>query len=194
MGDLITKIFGDFSRMTTAEIVAQIFGFIGIAVFLLCFQFKEMKTARKIKMAVDVIWAIHYFLLGGYPAFAINVICFFREIVFINSDKKFFSGKIWLYIFVVFNLASAVLTWKNVFSLLPAITACIATYSFWQKNIKKARVLALVNNGFMFTYDLTMENISYMGLVSETLAFCSVIIAIIRHKNRKEPETSKAKD
>jgi len=55
-------------------------------------------------------------------------------------------------------------------------------------------VLALVNNGFMFTYDLTMENISYMGLVSETLAFCSVIIAIIRHKNRKDAETSKAKD
>lgn len=174
--------------MTTREIIAQIFGIIGIAVFLLCFQFKEMKTARKIKMAVDIIWATHYFLLGGYPAFAINVICFFREIVFINSDKKFFSGKIWLYIFIVFNLASAVLTWKSVFSLLPAITACIATYSFWQKNIRKARVLALTNNALMFTYDLTMENISYTGLVSETLAFCSVIIAIIRHRNKKQQE------
>ncbi len=188
MGDVITKIFGDFGSMSTAQIVAQIFGLIGIAVFLLCFQFKEMKTARKIKMAVDVIWAIHYFLLGGYPAFAINVICFFREIVFINSDKKFFSGKIWLYIFIVFNLASAVLTWKNIFSLLPAVTACIATYSFWQKNIKKARVLALTNNALMFTYDITMENISYMGLISESLAFCSVIIAIIRHRKSKETE------
>lgn len=174
--------------MTTREIIAQIFGIVGIAVFLLCFQFKEMKTARKIKMAVDVIWATHYFLLGGYPAFAINVICFFREIVFINSDKKFFSGKIWLYIFIVFNLASAVLTWKSIFSLLPAITACIATYSFWQKNIRKARVLALTNNALMFTYDLTMENISYMGLISETLAFCSVIIAMIRHRSQKQQD------
>lgn len=183
--NVITKIFGDFTNMTTAEAVAQIFGLVGIAVFLLCFQFKEMKTARKIKMAVDVIWAAHYFLLGGYPAFAINVICFFREIVFINSDKKFFSHKIWLYVFIVFNLASAALTWKSIFSFLPAITACIATYSFWQRNIKKARVLALINNGLMFTYDITMENISYMGLVSETLAFCSVIIAMIRHGGAK---------
>ena len=172
--------------MITKELIAQIFGAIGIIVFLLCFQFKEMKTARKIKMAVDVIWAIHYFLLGGYPAFAINVICFFREIVFINSDKKFFSGKIWLYVFIFFNLTSAVLTWKSPLSLLPAITACIATYSFWQKNIKKARVLALTNNALMFTYDVTMENISYMGLVGETLAFCSVVIAIIRHKRTEE--------
>ena len=183
--NVITKIFGDFTNMTTAEAVAQIFGLVGIAVFLLCFQFKEMKTARKIKMAVDVIWATHYFLLGGYSAFAINVICFFREIVFINSDKKFFSGKIWLYMFIAFNLASAVLTWKSIFSILPAITACIATYSFWQKNIKKARVLALTNNCLMFTYDLTMENISYMGLVSETLAFFAVIIAMIRHRRRE---------
>jgi hypothetical protein len=170
--------------MITKETVAQIFGLIGIAVFLLCFQFKQMKTARKIKMAVDVIWAVHYFLLGGYSAFAINVICFFREIVFINSDKKFFSSKIWLYIFIAFNLFSAVLTWKTMFSILPAITACIATYSFWQKNIKKARILALVNNGLMFTYDLTLENVSYMGLVAEALAFCSVVIAIIRHKKQ----------
>lgn len=172
--------------MITKELIAQIFGAIGIIVFLLCFQFKEMKTARKIKMAVDVIWAIHYFLLGGYPAFAINAICFFREIVFINSDKKFFSGKIWLYVFIFFNLTSAMLTWKSPLSLLPAITACIATYSFWQKNIKKARVLALTNNALMFTYDVTMENISYMGLVGETLAFCSVVIAIIRHKKTEE--------
>lgn len=172
--------------MTPKEIIAQALGFIGIAVFLLCFQFKEMKTARKIKMAVDVIWAAHYFLLGGYPAFAINVICFFREIVFINSDKKFFSGKIWLFIFIALNLASAVITWNNIFSLFPAVTACIATYSFWQKNIRKARILALVNNSLMFTYDLTMENISYMGLASETLAFCAVVIAMIRHRKSKE--------
>ena len=182
---IMEKLFGNVNEMNPTEIVAQIFGLIGIAVFLLCFQFKEMKTARKIKMAVDVIWAVHYFLLGGYPAFAINVICFFREIVFINNDKKFFSGKIWLYIFIAFNLTSAVITWNNIFSLLPAITACIATYSFWQKNIKKARVLALTNNALMFTYDITMENISYMGLVSETLAFCSVLIAIIRHIGKK---------
>ena len=186
MSAIISKIFGDFGSMTPKETAAQICGIIGIAVFLLCFQFKEMKTARKIKMAVDVIWATHYFLLGGYPAFAINVICFFREIVFINSDKKFFSGKIWLYIFVVFNLASAALTWKNIFSILPALTACIATYSFWQKNIKKARVLALFNNGLMFTYDLTMEKISYMGLMSETLAFFAVVTAMIRHRNKQK--------
>ena len=92
----------------------------------------------------------------------------------------------WLYIFIAFNLASAVFTWKNIFSLLPAVTACIATYSFWQKNIRKARVLALTNNCLMFTYDLSMENISYMGLVSETLAFCSVIIAMIRHRKIKD--------
>ena len=69
--------------MFNKEFWAWILGGIGIIVFLLCFQFKDMKTARKIKMAVDVIWATHYFLLGGYPAFAINVICFFREIVFL---------------------------------------------------------------------------------------------------------------
>lgn len=174
--------------MTTPQILAQIFGLVGITVFLLCFQFKEMKTARKIKMAVDIIWAIHYFLLGGYSAFAINVICFFREIVFINSDKKFFSGKIWLYIFILFNLTSAIVTWKNLFSILPAITACIATYSFWQKNIKRARILALTNNVIMETYDLTMENISYMGLIGETLAFIAVLSAIIRTRRAEKQE------
>ena len=64
----------------------------------------------KIKMAVDIIWGAHYFLLGGYAAFAINIVCFFREIVFINSDKKFFSGKKWLYIFVTLRVTVGIRT------------------------------------------------------------------------------------
>ena len=83
---------------------------------------------------------------------------------------------------------SAVLTWKSVFSLFPAIAACIATYSFWQANVRRARVLAITNNVLMFTYDITMEKISYMGIVSETLAFFAVIVAMIRHrKNKPQP-------
>lgn len=54
MSTITAKIFGDFTSMTVSQVIAQVLGIIGIAVFLLCFQFKEMKTARKIKMAVDV--------------------------------------------------------------------------------------------------------------------------------------------
>ncbi len=170
------------------ETVAQILGIFGIAVFLLCFHVKDMKSARKVKMLVDIIWGTHYLLLGAWSGFLINVICFFREIVFLNSDKKFFSGKKGLYIFIAVNLASAAFTWQNFYSLLPAITACIGTYTFWQKNLRVARGLALTNNVLMFTYDIFVS--SYTGLIGESLAFLSVLLAIARTRRRHKQNES----
>ncbi len=164
-------------------IIAQALGVAGIAVFLFCFHGRDMKQVRRIKMLVDVIWGAHYFLLGAYSGFAINVVCFFREIVFLNSDRKFFSSKLWLYVFILLNLVSAAFTWESFYSLLPALTACIATYSFWQNHVGRARGLALTNNVLMFTYDIFVG--SFTGLVGEVLAFASVSIAILRNRKNK---------
>ena len=167
-------------------IIAQCFGFLGILIYLCCFHFKEMKTIRKAKMAMDVVYGTHYFLLGALSGFAVNAICFFREIVYINNDKPFFKSRIWFYVFMGVSLGSAILTWQSLYSILPALTACIGTYSFWQGKPQRARILALTNNVLMFTYDLFV--LSYMGLVAESLAFVSVTVALVReYKKNKSP-------
>ena len=169
--------------MTTTSIIAQIFGMAGILAFIMLYQFNDMKKVLKTKMVMDVLWASHYLLLGATSAFAVNAICLVRECVFINDDKKIFKSRIWLWIFIAFNIVSAILTWKGYFSILPAMTSTLATISFKQKSVKVARVIGITNNVMMFIYDIFVG--SYMGLIAESLAFLAVVVAIFRNKSQK---------
>lgn len=168
--------------MNLLQFVAQIIGILGIIVFLLCYHFKNMKSVLKVKLLVDVIWGTHYFLLGAYSGFATNSICCIRELIFMNNTKKLFKSKIWLLVFITFNIVFGLLTWQGYFSIIPALVSSMATFSFWQKDVSIARKVALINNVLMFIYDIFVS--SYAGMVGESLSFVSVLIAI--YSNRKK--------
>lgn len=162
------------------ELIAQCVGALGVGVFLLCYHFKDMKNVLKVKLLVDVIWGVHYFLLGAYSGFAMNMVCCVRELIFMNNDKGILKKKIWLWIFVALNFVGAALTWKGFYSIIPAVVSVFATFSFWQKEVKRARKIGITNNVLMFTYDVFVN--SYMGMVGECLSFVSVLIAMYRNK------------
>lgn len=161
-------------------LIAQFVGALGVGVFLFCYHFKDMKNVLKVKLLVDVIWGTHYFLLGAYAGCATNAICCMRELVFMNNDKRIFKSKIWLWIFVVLNYVGAALTWKGLYSIIPAVVSTLATFSFWQKDVKYARRIGIANNALMFTYDVFVG--SYMGMVGESLSFFSVLLAMYRNR------------
>ena len=169
--------------MTIIEIVAQCAGVLGIAVFLLCFHSNNMKNVLKVKFLTDIIWGTHYFLLGAYSGFATNAVCCVRELIFMNNNKKAFRSVIWLYVFIAFNIITAILTWQSFYSLIPAVVSSMATISFWQKDVGYARKIAITNNVLMFTYDIFVA--SYAGMVGEALAFISVLMAMIRNRSCK---------
>lgn len=169
--------------MTATEIAAQLLGAAGIMIFIILYQFNTMKNILKAKMVMDVFWAAHYLLIGASSAFAINMICLLREFVFLNRDKKLFASRIWLCIFIAFNLASAAITWKSYYSIFPAVASSLATISFGQKSVKTARVIGISNNVLMAIYDLVVG--SYMGLAGEALAFISVLIAICKSRQKQ---------
>lgn len=163
-------------------IIAQIFGGLGIIVFMTMYHFKKMNGVLRAKLLMDGLWATHFLLLGAYTGFVTNVICGFREIVFMNNRKKMFKSCIWLWIFVFVILLAGFYTWQGWYSFIPAFVSTIATVSFWQKNIGYARYIGALNNVLMFIYDLFVG--SYTGMIGETLAFISIIAAILKfHKN-----------
>lgn len=155
--------------------VAQAIGIIGMVLCLLCYHGKTHKSLLAIKLAADIIWAVHYFMIGGYSGFALNVLCTARETVYM-VDKNDKRRVLWLCLFVLANWSVQFFTWKGLTSLFPAIVATIGSYSFWQKNVTVTRVLALVIAALMFTYDLFV--MSYAGLLSEALTFVSALAAL----------------
>lgn len=170
----------NFFNAHAAQPIAQVFGIIGVAIFVIMYHSKDVNNLLRKKFLMDIAWASHYFLIGGYAACATNTVCCAREIVFMNNDKKLFQSKAWLMLFLTINWISAYLTRKGIYSIIPATVSTLGTFSFWQKNMTVARIIALFNNVLMFIYDIFV--LSYMGMVGEALAFCSVIFAFVREK------------
>ena len=173
--------------MTTQEIIAQVFSAIAYILFLFCYHGKNMKSLLTIKLTADIFGTMSYILLGAYSGMAMNIISGIRGIIYLNNDKKFFKHKIWMFIFMFISLFSAVITWKSFYSILPAIAGAISTYSLWQKNIKVARIIALLINILLFSYNLCVG--SYPGMLGEALGFISVTSALLLHKEKEEKNT-----
>ncbi len=166
--------------------IAQIVGLIGIVCGMITFHTKDMRGARKWKLTIDVIWALHYLLLGAYTGFGTSIIAACREIVFLNDHRKFCQLKMWPWLFIVLNFISAAITWKGIYSIFPAISAVLSTFIFWQKNMRRGRRMSLAVNTLMFLYDVFAG--SFMGMVTESLTFFSTVLAIYRFRTGKEKE------
>ena len=163
--------------------IAQVIGVFGVAACMLCFHGKNMKWVVRGKLIADILWAIHYFMLGATTGGITNVVCLCRELVYMNKDKKPFGSKWWLVFFLVLNWGLCIWKWSGIYSILPAIATTFATYSFWQNSVKRTRCIALVNNALMFSYDIFVN--SYSGLVCESLTAISVIDALIRGRKQE---------
>lgn len=158
---------------------ASVFGFLGIGANIVIYQQNNGKRLIIFKLISDIIWAVHFLLLNADSAAAAAVLGIFREIVFFNQDKKWAKSKNWLIFFLGCSIAAAILTWKNVFSLYPAVASALSVISFWKKNPILSRGLAFPISGCMLTYDITCE--SYSGIVNELLTLASASIGIIRY-------------
>ncbi|MDY3928776.1 MAG: YgjV family protein [Clostridia bacterium] len=162
--------------------VIQGIGIGGMILCFLCFWGKKHNNVLLIKLAADVLWAIHYFMLGALSGGMVNVICCIRECIYL-LDKNEKRRYIWLLFFVVINWISAIFTWKGIQSLLPTIVTTFGAYSFWQKNVKVTRVLGVTNGIMMFTYDIFAK--SYIGMVSESLSIISAGITLIKFRKQE---------
>ncbi len=176
--------------MKPIEIVAQIIGAAAVAVYIMLYRSSDMKKVLKKKRLMDILWAVHYLLIGAPAAVITNSTNILRETVFINRDRvKIFASKLWLFVFLAIMWTGIILTWNDDwFSLAPAVASTIAIFSFWQKSVPVARVCGIIINCLSFSYNLHV--MSYMGIVAEVLCFISTMSAIFLEKreakNKKE--------
>lgn len=168
------------------DIIAQLIGFIGIGANIIIYQQKSRGRLLLWKLISDALWLLHYLFMGAYSAAVVAVIGMMRESVFMNRHKKWAQSPLWLVLFLVIAAGSAVLTWKNAFSLLPAIASMIAVISFWIGKPRLSRVLAFPISLSMLTYDISVGSIA--GIGNELFTMTSSVVGILR-LDRKKNET-----
>ena len=161
------------------KIIAQLVGFLGIAISFIIYQQKKRKKLLIWKLVSDCVWMLHYALLGAYSAVAVTIIGAMRETVFLNEGKKWANKKFWIVVFCLINVIFAFFTWKGPYSLLPTIASLIAVVSFAMQKPKITRFFSFPVSACMITYDFFTGSIA--GIANEIFTITSSIIGVIRH-------------
>lgn len=163
---------------------ATLIGALGMGANIAIYQQKSRKQILIFKLISDIFWGLHYFLLHAYSGCAIAVIGMAREGIFINKEKQWAKSRFWLFLFLVISAASAWLTWKNAFSLLPACASMLSVISFWQNKPNLTRFISFPISICMLIYDIVSG--SYIGICNEVFTLISAIIGVIRYTSAKK--------
>lgn len=154
-------------------------GVLGIITTMMVYQQKERKKMLIWKLTTDLVWILHYYLLGGYSACAITIVAIFRSIVFMNDDKKWAQGKKWLYIFLAASLVMSLLAWQGPITLLTLASSFISIVAYWMPKTSSTRYLTLPAAFLYLAYTILCK--SKEGFVCELFLLTSTIVGVIRH-------------
>ncbi len=160
------------------NIIAQTAGVIGTTMIFFSFIARKRRNILLCKFTADILWMIHYLLIGAYSGAALNVLALGRETVFYNKEKKWASSKFWLYFIIALTVGSCLLTWEGPLSLLPMLGSCCAVVSFWCTKPLHIRLLAIPAQTLWVIYGLLHGSIP--TLVSNTIAMTAIGIGLYR--------------
>ena len=166
------------------KLISEILGFIGVGLNAVVYQQKKRDRLLVFKLISDVVWMLHYGLMGNYSGAAVATIGIARESTFLVADKKGMDRRPFLLVFLGCACFSVWLTWGGWFSVLPATASFLSVISFWQQKPRVSRLLALPISACMVIYS-TMVG-SYAGIANEIFTVTSTVIGIIRHDIKKK--------
>lgn len=165
-------------------LVGKIVGYVAIVASMLIYQQKTRNNLLICKAVTDVLWIIHYFLLGGYTGAIVTCVALVREVVFFRSDRRDKNSKRILVIFLCISVLCTALTWGGIFSIFAILGSMLSIVSFWVGEPKVSRIMAFPISGCMLIYGVS--NGSMAVLINEVLVMASSLIGILKHDRKKK--------
>ena len=158
--------------------IGILFGIVGILFNFAIYQQKTRKKLLLTKLGANCFWTLYYAFLSAWSGAAICSIGILRESIFLNNHRKWAKSKLWLLVFVLLSVVSAIFTWKNPYSILPSVASVLSVYSFWKGNPTLTKFLAFPISICFLVYNVVFG--SFIGIANEIFVLVSTIIALIK--------------
>lgn len=180
--------------MNILYIISQIFGTLSFVISLVAYHRGTKKKIFQTMMVANILDILHYLCLSAYSGFITKVLALVRnKIIIVKEKNKKLNNNIVLVVIMVTYLITGILTYKNIYSILPILAAMIYFYFVWNGNeivVKKA--------GFWCYFLWLAYNIcvlSVAGIVSNIVSIVSTYIAVyVEVKKDKKGEQKNEKN
>lgn len=166
-------------------ILAQICGLIALVITVINIQLKSKEKIVILNVWANVAVAIQYFLLGAYSGATISILNAIRDVIYYFFKKKNFKPSILVLLtFEIVAIISGIISWQNIWSIIPIIVTIIYTYGLWQDNIKILRISTVIIGYGWTVYDIAVK--AYVAALQVTAQGTSALIALIINRKKKK--------
>lgn len=164
---------------------AEICGGLATAVGFLIFQQKKRSHILFLKLVCDVLWVLHFLLLGAYSGMAISLVACGREILFSLIGRK--DGKKplpLLFVFLILNTCSVALTWTGFWSICSLLSGWLGTLAYWQTVPNRIKLFAAGVCASQTVYAIGIGSKS--ALFNEIVTAISIALFFLRDRRSKQ--------
>ena len=171
---------------TPFELFVQALGFVAFTISISSYQFKSQRKMFGMRVCSDMVWTVHYFLLGALvPSLAV-AIAFTRTflVVFVIPQYKTYVIITAISAIFLMTLLTGPGYWAN---WLPAVSAIIYGFAFYfHEDYLKSRIF--MGLGLMFWLTIGVVFGSVAEIVSSTVGLTSLLVGMHRHLRGIHPK------
>lgn len=169
-------------------IIPQIVGLLAVATFLLSYQQKKRSNIIFLNAVSRCLYILQYFLLGAFAGAVLDILGAVSSVIAGKKDTAFVkkhTKAILIGINACIVIAGGVIaianqSWIDLFSIAGVL---LHTSAFWLNDEKIIRRVSLLGSPFWFVYNFVSR--AYGSAIGDILTICSILIAMVRHKNAK---------
>ncbi len=170
-------------------ILAQILGLLALSITVITIQFRSKKKILLFMCLSNAIIIIQYALLDATTGAVIGVVNTMRCVVFFLCESKNKNPSFFLLLFFEsLTITAGLLTWNNIWDLLPIISTLIFTYGLWQNNIRILKISSAIMCIGWITYEIIIK--AYVSAIKSFCEFIASIIAIYKLKQTDKTPSS----
>jgi len=164
--------------LTIPYILSQILVIIYYLIYSYTFHLKDSNKILISGIIAAIISSISYILLNAYTGMAMCFVAIIRNLLFKKDKKSIF----YLLFILLLTIIASIFTFNSYFCLFNILATLIYTYALWQTNTKTYKLLGIIVNGLMIVYDIYIQSI--LGVILISVAFISSLIGFIK-ENKK---------
>ena len=182
MNWLIDWLISEFSNPFNA--IAQIVGIIPLVLAFFTFLSNDRRRVIGIKITSDLLWMIHFLMLGEVVGGAVNGVNTVRNIVFSQKGHRRWASRTYiLVVFCILIALTSLLRWQEWYSFLPMIGSILAAIGFWCSDTQNIRKFNLPAVSLWLVYGIMTGSISCT--VCNLFSIASILVAW-KKKDREE--------
>ena len=175
--------------MNIIDVIAQVFGILGLIVIVSSFQFKDNKTFFLIQGAGSLFFFVNFFMIGAFGGAFFNLTNLVRGLLFMKDREKPWKTILIEILYTGCFLFSIFLTKGDlvqiILAALPFVALLFMTVCMKKGNPTHIRVsqIAYMSPAWIIH---NIFNFSLGGLICEIINMISSLIALIRYKKSEK--------